>query len=96
MIKLEDVNNVENFWRNWKQMGEDLINHNSLPENVDGQQWENHFKNLYTRIEDDIDEIMEKSDIPVNQVLKEKFNMEELKSTVKELKKKKNSWPRQY
>ena len=37
MIKLENVNNVENFWKNWKQMGEDLINHNSLPENVDGQ-----------------------------------------------------------
>ena len=32
---------------------------------------------------------MKKSDIPVNQVLNEKFNMEELKSTVKELKKKK-------
>ena len=89
MIKLENVNNVVNFWKNWKQMGEDLINHNSLPENVDGQQWENHFKNLYTRIDDDIDEVMKKSDIPVNQVLNEKFNMEELKSTVKELKRKK-------
>ena len=81
------------------KMGEDLINHNSLPGNVDCQQWENHFKNLYTRIDDDIDEIMKKSDIPVNQVLNEKFNMEELKSTVKELKKnlkRKGNWLRQY
>ena len=80
MMKLENINNVENFWKNWKQMGEDLINHNSLSENVDGQQWENHFKKLYTRIDDDIDEIMKKSDIPVNQVLNEKINMEELKT----------------
>ena len=54
MIKLENLNNVENFWKNWKQMGEDLISHNSLPEKT------------FTRIDDDIDEIMKKSDIPVN------------------------------
>ena len=37
MTKYENVNNTENLWDNWKQMGEDLINRNCLPENLDGQ-----------------------------------------------------------
>ena len=48
----------------WKQLGEDLINRNSHPENLDGKKWENHFKNLYTQIDGDIEKVMKKSDIP--------------------------------
>ena len=41
-----------------------------------------------TQIDGDIEKVMKKSDIPVNQILNNKFNMEELRSTIKELKRK--------
>ena len=79
--------------KNGKKMGEDVIEKNSLPKNLDGQKWENHFKNLFTKIDGDIDKIEEKSEAPINQILNDKFKMAELKATIKELKNKKAVGP---
>ena len=39
-------------------MGEDITSENTLPNILDGQKWENHFKTLFTKVEGDIDSTM--------------------------------------
>ena len=64
------------FGKNGKKMGEDVIEKNSLPNNLDGQKWENHFKNLFKKIGGDIDNISPISDLPTYRISNEKFSME--------------------
>ena len=79
---------MDNFWKKWKEFGEDIINNPSL-ETQKGQPWEDHFKNLFMKKEGDIDSIMPKNNPHINESLNEKFKMEELKNTIKKLKNKK-------
>ena len=89
---IDNISN-ENFWEKWKQIGEDVVQNNTFTDNLDGLKWETHFKNLFSKIEGKIDNIMKKTEPPINQILNEKFIMEELISTIKELKNKKAVGP---
>ena len=53
-------------------MGEDLTHANAFSNNLDGQRWENHFKNLFTKTGGDINNTMKKSHSPTNVTLNEK------------------------
>ena len=94
--EIENLNNIkkdDNFWEKWKKIGENLTIGNQFADNIDGQKWENHFKNLFTKENGDIDKIMEKIVTPNNSELNSKFKMEELKNTINALKNKKAVGP---
>ena len=76
-----------------EKMGEDVSTDNTLSNNLDGQKWEDHFKNLFTKIEGGIDTTMNKINTPINQALNEEFKMEEMTAVIKELKNKKAVGP---
>ena len=84
----ENLKMGENFWAKWKQVGEDYAEPSSMPADTDGLIWENHFKILFTKIDGDIDKIVDKEELPISQILNEKFKLEELKLVIKNLKKK--------
>ena len=60
-------NNIS-FWKNCKGFGENIV-YNQLPEEANGQEWENHFKNLFTKQTGDINEILGKLDMPISHEL---------------------------
>ena len=68
-------------------MGENLKDSSSFPENSDGKKWEDHFKNLFTEEVGDIDKILKKKETQPNQVLNKEFTLEEIKTTISNLKK---------
>ena len=59
--EIKDMDNIGiiDFWKKWKNVGEDLGNKQST-EISNGQPWEDHFKQLFTKEEGDIDVIMKK------------------------------------
>ena len=83
---LDNLRNESNFWKKWKFFGEDIKVSNQFPENLDGQIWENHFKLLFKKIDGDIDTLMKKENLPIDQTLNSKFKLDELKLTIKGLK----------
>ena len=94
--QIEYLNNItkdDNFWEKWKKLGEDLNTSNQFPDNEDGQKWENHFKNLFTKENGDIDKLMKKVVTPTNLELNSKFKIDELKHTIAKLKNKKAVGP---
>ena len=69
-------------------MGENFHNTSNIPENTNGQKWETHFKNLFVKIDDNIDNTLKNNNTPINEILNDSFDMNELKNTIKELKNK--------
>ena len=96
IAKINNVGNEDNFWGKWKQMGEDLTHANAFSNNLDGQRWENHFKNLFTKTGGDINNTMKKSHSPTNETLNEKITIDELKCTIKGLINKKAVGPDEF
>ena len=78
----QSMDNNTRFWKIWKGLGENKT-YNHLPEDTDGQEWENHFKNLFTKQNGNIDDTLEKIDMPISHELKKTFTMAELQSTIK-------------
>ena len=68
--KFELIEDSSTFWDNWKQIGENIVHQTEIP-NVNGRNWEDHFKNLFSKIDEDIAKILphSKSDVEVMQVL---------------------------
>ena len=84
-------NNIS-FWKNWKGFGENIV-YNQLPEEANGQEWENHFKNLFTKQTGDINEILGKLDMPIFHELNKAFTMAELQNKIKNMQNKKAVGP---
>ena len=53
---------------------------------VNGQRWENHFKNLFTKHEGNIEDIMTINKTKVNKELNKTFSMTELQTAISKLK----------
>ena len=67
--------------------------YNQLPEEANGQEWENHFKNLITKQTGDINEILGKLDMPISHELNKAFTMAELQNKIKNMQNKKAVGP---
>ena len=72
-------------------MGKNFNDAPSFAKDVDGEKWEHHFKNLFTEETGEIDKILGKSDTEINQFLNKWITIDEVNSTIKELKKNKKS-----
>ena len=72
--KMENVqsNNTE-FWKEWKNLGEECNIKEQFPSDIDGQKWEDYFKNLFTEEKGEIDKILKKEPKPVNRKLNAKI-----------------------
>ena len=86
--KIENVqcNNIE-FWKEWKNLGEERIMKEQFPSDIDGQKWEDYYKGLFTEEKGDIDNILKKEPKPVNRKLNSKIKKEELAKILSNLKK---------
>ena len=80
-----NLNHIEaiNFWEKWKHFGEDIPSKNTV--NLDGVKCEDHFKSLFSKIEADINPVLNKIDQPTNQFLNREITMDELKGIIKRL-----------
>ena len=67
--------------------------YNQLPEEANGQEWENHFKNLFTKQTGDINEILGKLDMPISHELNKAFTVVELQNKIKNMQNKKAVGP---
>ena len=84
--KLENsLNNHEDFWELWKKTGENKNNQTKIPV-VNGKQWEEHFKSLFKKHEGNIEELMTKRGMNINQELNKQFSMSELQDAISKLK----------
>ena len=88
----QSMDNNISFWKNWKGFGENKI-YNQLPEKVNGQEWENHFKNLFSKQTGNINEILEKIDMPISHDLNMTFTTAELQNTIKNMQNRKAVGP---
>ena len=43
------LTNPEQFWKTWKGFGENKTQSNDTPDDIDGQQWEDHFRKLFVK-----------------------------------------------
>ena len=86
--KLEKAqgNNIE-FWKKWKNIGEEYTNKDQFPEDIDGKRWEDFFKGLFTEEKGDIDSILSKDPKPMNRTLNAKITKDELSRILRNLKK---------
>ena len=86
--KIENLqgNNIE-FWKKWKNIGEEYTNKDQFPEDIDGKKWENFFRGLFTEEKGDIESILSKDTKPTNIMLNAKITKEELIRIIKSLKK---------
>ena len=85
--KLNNLRKENDFWKKWKNFGEDVKAHKDHPGKKDGKKWEEFFKNLYTAKNGDIDSKLKKLAKPINKMLNDKANLNELKTTISNLKK---------
>ena len=85
--KLDLLNNNSDFWEEWKVFGENksLSNYSDL----EGRRTEEFYEKLFTKIEDNINSVMEKVHMADNNFLNQDFVLEELKYVIDELIKKK-------
>ena len=86
--KIENAqsNNID-FWKEWKNLGEECNIKEQFPSDLDGQKWEDYFKGLFTEEKGDIDKILKKEPKPVNRKLNAKIKKEELAKIITKLKK---------
>ena len=63
------LTNPEQFGETWKGFGENKTQSNDIPEDIDGKQWEDHFRKLFVKHEGNIDEVMTKKDLPITHEL---------------------------
>ena len=84
--KIESANNK--FWDIWKNLGEEHKQEQTI--NANGKEWENYFPNLYKGQEESTNDNLENRNITgSDNVLNKPFTMNELKKTIKNLKKNK-------
>ena len=50
---------------------------------LDGSKCEDHFKNLFAKVDENIDAILEKTEQPINEFLNREFTLDELKDVIK-------------
>ena len=67
--------------------------YNQLPEKLNGQEWENYFNNLFSKQSGNINEILEKIDMPISHELNKIFTMAELQNTIKNMQNRKAVGP---
>ena len=74
----------QSFWDVWKRL-DDNKNMSNFSDDMDGYQWENHFKTLFTKHEDNVDSILAKLDLPHNLDINRDFCMGDLQKTIRNL-----------
>ena len=84
--------NNTSFWKNWKRFGENKM-YNQLPEKVNGQEWENHFINLFSKQNGNINEILEKIEMLISHELNMTSTMAELQNIIKNMQNRKAFCP---
>ena len=82
------MQNGINFWKEWKNLGENIKEQEIL--NIDPKYWYSYFANLYKRKED-MSKDFEKNSITndINEELNKPFTLKELREHIKKLKNKK-------
>ena len=89
--KLDSLDNNSDFWEKWKVFGEDKISFNTS--DLDGKRSEEFFEKLFSKIDDNINLVLEKIENANNDFLNQDFTLDELKNVINELIKKKAVGP---
>ena len=83
-VNLDKLESNSDFWERWKHFGESRQHQNTS--DLDGKKCEEFYKNLYAKIDDNIDRVMQKIlNIDNNDFLNRNFSMEELKEVIRVL-----------
>ena len=64
---LEQLQFNNDFWDIWKTFGEEK--NSATPQNLSGERCEKHFKELFAKVDANIDEVLQKIERPVNEFL---------------------------
>ena len=87
----ESFNKNINFWDTWNNLGENKTSA-TLPEDLDGEEWEEYFESLFSQDTDKINTPIINSS-PPNLDLNSMFTMQELKNSINKLKNNKACGP---